>query len=102
MDGIGQALCIGVDDQHLPGTNERRFPEAIFQIHSRDTFQDDELDVRVSMIFHQNGRPGDRRSHGGGGDFCAAGAFGHLQEHGPAAKIESARPFVEAKNRVRS
>ena len=64
-DGIGQALCIGVNNQHLPGTKEHRFAEAVFQIHSRDAFQDDELDVRVSMIFHQNGRPSDRRGHRG-------------------------------------
>jgi hypothetical protein len=82
--------------------NENRFTRAIFAEHPACAFEDDELDVRVVVIFKHHGRASDGGGDSRGIDLGATCIFRDAQKHRPAAELEIARSFAETENRVRA
>jgi len=97
---LGQPLSVRINDEHLTGMNENRFPDTVFAKHSSNAFEDDKLNEGIRMILEQHSCARDGGGHRRGVDFGAAGIFRNTQEHRAAAEIEISRSLGETKNGV--
>jgi hypothetical protein len=80
--------------------DQNRFAEMTFPKNPPGPFQNDELAIGIGMLLEQDGRPSDGRGDGGGIDLGAASILRHTQEHGAAAQVQIAGPFVETEDGV--
>jgi hypothetical protein len=86
----------------LPGVEQDRLAEVRVEKNPAGAFEHDELDESVRVKLEHDRRAGDGRGHSRSVDPGPASIFRHLQEHGPAAQLQVARPFVERENGIGS